>query len=378
MYYSPPPAPKKPRRRPDTSLDTSRDTSQSPKSLSPKSLSPKSLSPKSLSPMSLSPSSPRGTPPRGTPSRGSPPRRSPPPAPTRKRNATSTTTTNTNINRILGEGSVGEVRRRDNNTVEKIFNYKVDAQNEWNVTRILQQIDPGQTHFVYATEWDENKTLVMPYGGKSMLVMLKIKSKKDIRKLLPRWLSHIAYGVHLLETAHRTHQDLRLVNVVIDEKGVARIIDFNTMVDAKDVFNKKKNPILVAHDEDVLLSPFYPPEYYDSYESYINNVMYYTNSNEFKQNEFYELYTRIHPTKSVSPTLKTKTTFGTSQTRVAVDRYALGIMMMQLYLLLDISKKPCSEVYLNIVRMLTDVNPSKRAAYPIMNLLNMLSTLDCV
>ena len=341
-------------------------------------------SPVSSSQSSYQGTPPRGTPPRGTPPQGTSPRRSPPPAPTKKKNTSTTmsttmsTTAVTNTNKILGEGSVGEVRRRDENTVEKIFNYKIDAQNEWNVTRILQQIDPGQRQFVYATDWDREKTLVMPYGGKSMLLMLKTMSKKDIRKLLPSWLSHIVYGIHLLETVNRVHQDLRLVNVVIDEQGVARIIDFNTMVDAKDVFNKKKNPILVAHDEDVLLSPFYPPEYYDSYDSYIQNVMYYTNSNDFKQNEFYELYTQIHPTQSVSPTFKTKTTFGTSKTHVAVDRYALGIMMMQLYILLDISRKPCREDYLNIVGMLTDINPSKRAAYPIMKVLNMLSTLDCV
>jgi len=141
-------------------------------------------------------------------------------------------------------------------------------------------------------------------------------------------------------------------NIVIDEKGVARIIDFNTVVTKDNVFIKNKNSVL-QNKQDQLLSPFYPPEYYKTPQEYADRISSHTKSESFYEGAFLQLYRSIHKTTNTESNKETE--YNTSK----IDSYSLGVIMMECYLLLNMQespKKDCITEYTKIMKGLTEFN----------------------
>ena len=160
----------------------------------------------------------------------------------------------------------------------KLFNADAGFEKEWELAKRIAVLDKKQEYFVYAIEKgtcnvDELKKhgsecaflqnpkkavygqLIIPDGGVSLEAYISDRKKQlsyadGLRLLMPCFK-----GIQRLTRASWLHQDLHPGNIVVDDNGRARIIDFGLMVNSDDAFDKKKNPYS--------RSPYYlhPPEY---------------------------------------------------------------------------------------------------------------------
>ena len=76
--------------------------------------------------------------------------------------------------------------------------------------------------------------LVMPYGGLSLNKYLRSLQYKLSRKDALLLVSNALLGVKLLIENKYLHQDIKLDNVVVDENGVSRLIDFGMLIKTKE------------------------------------------------------------------------------------------------------------------------------------------------
>jgi serine/threonine protein kinase len=171
--------------------------------------------------------------------------------------------------------------------VSKVFKSNDYREIEWKMSERIRAIDPKQKYFIYATEQCDVTNAIIkaqpsegrketcelihsPLGAaraKHPMVMLPnggipfdawVAERKDriglrdiVRILLP-----CLDGIRLLVRKGLIHQDLKANNIVVDARGVAKIIDFSLMTLAATSMDRAENPWA--------MTPYWllPPEYH--------------------------------------------------------------------------------------------------------------------
>jgi hypothetical protein len=130
-------------------------------------------------------------------------------------------------------------------TVSKVFNDEHEMQTEWQMSKLIQTVDPDQRSFIYATDHCDVKTsdmvhaqpksrskqcdaidtmfqdtvpsLRMPYGGlpfRDWLVQTS-KHKQPTAAQLTRILLPAFEGIKLMNKHKLVHQDMKANNLLI-------------------------------------------------------------------------------------------------------------------------------------------------------------------
>ncbi|CAL1285264.1 unnamed protein product [Larinioides sclopetarius] len=177
------------------------------------------------------------------------------------------------VQRKLGQGTYGKVQfavnRETGQEVAIKTIKKSKIENEEDLIRIRREIQimssvqhPHITHIYEVFENKEKIVLVMQFaaGGElfNYLFEKKVLSDNDARRIF-RQIASAVYYCHKNKICHR---DLKLENVLLDEKGNAKITDFglSNVFDEKNLLNTYCGSPLYASPEIVTGVPYYGPE----------------------------------------------------------------------------------------------------------------------
>lgn len=173
---------------------------------------------------------------------------------------------------VLGTGAAGCVispaflcdsKTDKTNKVSKIFkkNSDTDAEREYQTTRILSRIDPYSEYFVYAiskcripvskippgcakilrsktSEDDLFPNIVMENGGIEMLKYFEKMDNITVYDIF-KTLITVVIGIDKLVNAGIVHEDIKPNNVLVDDNGIGRLIDFDNSVSFDDFYTDR-------------------------------------------------------------------------------------------------------------------------------------------
>ncbi len=194
------------------------------------------------------------------------------------------------------------------NYVGKLFVNESAFDTERKICENLVVLDPDQKHLVYGkntgncvhksaiqkllvqhpdfndaiekeTRKNKNYTiqqLIMPYGGNSMKQITSLTFAEFIK-----YGVDMLNGVEVLQQGNYVHQDIMLKNVLVDESK-ARLADFGTVLSFAEVFDASKNERI----DDLSLA--HPPEYFNQFQTYYNNVS--PNNDKMYRKQFMKLH----------------------------------------------------------------------------------------
>lgn len=177
------------------------------------------------------------------------------------------------VQRKLGQGTYGKVQlavnRETGQEVAVKTIKKIKIENEQDLIRIRREIQIMSSiqhpHIIHIYEVFENKdkiVLVMQFasGGElyDYLSEKKVLSDLEARRIF-RQIAAAVYYCHKNKICHR---DLKLENILLDEKGNAKIADFglSNVFDEKHLLNTYCGSPLYASPEIVKGVPYYGPE----------------------------------------------------------------------------------------------------------------------
>lgn len=193
---------------------------------------------------------------------------------------------------LIGQGSFGCVFNpaipcrgidplNTGKSVGKVFMHDQDASDEMKLLQKFVQMDPDQKYFIYSTEkceldqdygnepdvskctaishhpYDRTFQTIMPNGGVTLREYLITNrpvlgwSLESIVKLL----EPVFAGVDSLIRNDMVHQDIKTINIVVNDYGEARLIDFGLILPSFDLYREDQNGLLRA---EYFLNP---PEY---------------------------------------------------------------------------------------------------------------------
>ena len=199
--------------------------------------------------------------------------------------------------------------------------------------------------------------LVMPFGGKTVLELCE-KAVASRTKLPASWALNVVHkcllGVqHLLEAGF-VHQDIKADNIVIDESGNAKLIDFGLMVERAVCFDKSKNGYLK--------SGYYlhPPEYRTGRtSSAIEQAKLENYISCDDTTDMWTLYLRFMPKHAQEQALTASFEAATPDdisTRYTPDAYAIGLLMLDMSPAVHVNAQ-----YSELCSSLIHPNPFERA-----------------
>jgi serine/threonine protein kinase len=185
----------------------------------------------------------------------------------------------------VGEGSYGCVFQpalkcignssKNNKFVGKVFQEDDEALIEWDATNILHHIDKDQDLYIYPLRKCDvqdqllkncsfrdhkqtHKQLIMKFGGVPIDTFCGRLHRKLSRRDLIDLTINLFIGIKKMLQQYLVHQDIKMENILTDEKGNVRLIDFGFMTSLQN-FATKKN-VLYSDDK---IEAYYvnPPEY---------------------------------------------------------------------------------------------------------------------
>ncbi|XP_054720184.1 probable serine/threonine-protein kinase nek3 [Uloborus diversus] len=220
------------------------------------------------------------------------------------------------VMRKLGQGTYGKVQLAINRetgqevAVKTIKKAKVETEKD--LVRIRREIQIMSSiqhpHIIHIYEVFENKdkiVLVMQYarGGElfNYLMEKKVLSDLEARRIF-RQIAAAIYYCHKNKICHR---DLKLENVLLDEKGNAKIVDFglSNVFDEKHLLDTYCGSPLYASPEIVKGVPYYGPEV----DCWSMGVVLYTlvyGAMPFDGSDFGKLVSQIHEANYFEPKKK--------------------------------------------------------------------------
>ncbi len=268
----------------------------------------------------------------------------------------------------------------DLENIEDLKLKKLDTKHEYFILPLLsdeiRQIDKIEDNYLKdCKKVDKNTNLqeinknfiniIQEFAGESYENLI-LKNKDNINVLLFfKGLLNIFKGILLLNKHNIIHRDIKLANIVLNDKNQSRIIDFGLITNDFDIEN---------HNFTDNLYRYWSPDYV----IFVNKTTKFINDNSYISNIIYKNYQSILPLKLINYVTKTTIDFfdiiyDSDQTLetlfkaslLQLDVFSLGILIFEIiYKLQNLinSKYPVEFIQdlLNLIIKMINGNPLER------------------
>jgi serine/threonine protein kinase len=164
---------------------------------------------------------------------------------------------------IIGQGTYGKVYRpplpckknnaTKSNRVGKVFDDRENFDKEVRLMKKVKKLDIKNTFSIQMYETcKENLEIIYADGGQDLYDYIGEHDGRKEFMIILKHMEHICKGIKLLLEHDLVHQDIKLENIVYNNKAIY-LIDFGLMVKRSEIF---KNSTFLEYD---YLA--FPPEY---------------------------------------------------------------------------------------------------------------------
>lgn len=223
---------------------------------------------------------------------------------------------------LIGEGTYGKVyrpafdcegKRVKGKKVGKVFANKYDFQDELKMVDKVKEINSNHVFSIpFYESCPTNLQIIYADGGMDLYDYMYTHKPKLFWPIM-RKMKYICMGIKLLIESNYVHQDIKLENIVFNDKKLY-LIDFGLMTHSKDIYKHRE---FLTYD----YVPF-PPEY--KHYAYKNKFEGYFYKNFYSE----KLWAFI---KSIYPDYKQDLLNIKTYPFDKIDIYSLGMVIVQLY-----------------------------------------------